>query len=45
MFTVMCILALLALIGAVAVMMGKLQVGPVLLLLAIVEALHCIPLK
>ena len=45
MFTVVCLLAGASLIMAILALMGKIPVGPVLIILAVVELLHCLPVR
>jgi hypothetical protein len=45
MFTVVCLLAGASLILAILALMNKVPVGPVLVVLAIVELLHCLPIR
>lgn len=45
MFSVMCLLAVAALISAILSLMGKCPLVAPVLLLALIEVLQCLPLK
>jgi len=45
MLTIACLLALGALVSAIVSMMGQCPLSVPVLLLAVVELLHCIPLR